>query len=315
MKRNISIDVLKGIGIILVVFGHLNPCIYLEKWIYSFHMFLFFFLSGYVFKKKTSLGEQFKTSTKTLLLPYAFWNAVAIIFSLLMGEYTFTQGIEKMFFLNGVSWNAPVWFLVVLFWSRMFYQALSNKKHLLITILCLMVFCSYYGIFDSLPMGLNILPNAIIFFGIGVLLSKIQISKTQYFLAVPMIFVSILGSQLNNRISMYGNYFGNYIIALIAGVSGVVGIFLIAKLVIRNNIIFDLLKKCGAYSMNVMCTHYFLLRFLQYLSVSFLNGYDVWHAEGFLKAVFVTIVVFVSEVLIVKLLKRLNISNSHIMRV
>lgn len=54
-KYYYHIDVLKGIGIILVVLGHLNPGIYLETWIYSFHMFLFFFLSGHIFKKKTNL--------------------------------------------------------------------------------------------------------------------------------------------------------------------------------------------------------------------------------------------------------------------
>ncbi len=39
----------------MVVLGHLNPGIYLEKWIYSFYMFLFFFLSGYVFNKKKNV--------------------------------------------------------------------------------------------------------------------------------------------------------------------------------------------------------------------------------------------------------------------
>ena len=43
MRRK-DIDILKGIGIILVVLGHVKPEMYVEKWIYSFHMFLFFFL-------------------------------------------------------------------------------------------------------------------------------------------------------------------------------------------------------------------------------------------------------------------------------
>lgn len=57
-NRNTTIDILKGIAIILVVYGHviqrsmspyeidahLNPVF---KLIYTFHMPLFFFLSGY----------------------------------------------------------------------------------------------------------------------------------------------------------------------------------------------------------------------------------------------------------------------------
>ena len=56
------IDVAKGIGIILVVIGHLCPSgtwdvmpitnISLTKWIYSFHMPLFYVISGYTGKKR-----------------------------------------------------------------------------------------------------------------------------------------------------------------------------------------------------------------------------------------------------------------------
>lgn len=52
MKRQRDIDALKGFGILLVVLGHVNPGFYIEKWIYSFHMFLFFFLAGITFSKK-----------------------------------------------------------------------------------------------------------------------------------------------------------------------------------------------------------------------------------------------------------------------
>lgn len=42
------VDVAKGIGIILVVLGHNQSPDYIIKFIYSFHMPLFFFLSGYL---------------------------------------------------------------------------------------------------------------------------------------------------------------------------------------------------------------------------------------------------------------------------
>ena len=38
------IDVLKGIGIILVVIGHVNTKGFLVQWLYTFHMPLFFAL-------------------------------------------------------------------------------------------------------------------------------------------------------------------------------------------------------------------------------------------------------------------------------
>ncbi len=50
MKRESKIDVAKGIGCLLVLLGHslyINK--HLKNWIFSFHMPLFFFISGYLF--------------------------------------------------------------------------------------------------------------------------------------------------------------------------------------------------------------------------------------------------------------------------
>ena len=60
-KRLEWIDLAKGIGIILMVIGHM-PSIpsAVHNWIFSFHMPLFFFLSGYMFKKKKVKGKCFK---------------------------------------------------------------------------------------------------------------------------------------------------------------------------------------------------------------------------------------------------------------
>ena len=47
-KRIEWIDTAKGIGLICVILGHMRVP-YLSTWIYTFHMPLFFFLSGAVF--------------------------------------------------------------------------------------------------------------------------------------------------------------------------------------------------------------------------------------------------------------------------
>lgn len=52
--RNSQLDILKGIGISLVLVGHVSRNGVLNNWIYSFHMPLFFFISGalYYLSKK-----------------------------------------------------------------------------------------------------------------------------------------------------------------------------------------------------------------------------------------------------------------------
>lgn len=49
------LDVLKGIGIILVVVGHIYSNKTIFNWLYSFHMPLFFFAAGWVYCEKPIL--------------------------------------------------------------------------------------------------------------------------------------------------------------------------------------------------------------------------------------------------------------------
>ena len=52
-KERLSwLDVLKGIGIILVVMGHIYSNSIIFNWLYSFHMPLFFFAAGCVYKNR-----------------------------------------------------------------------------------------------------------------------------------------------------------------------------------------------------------------------------------------------------------------------
>ena len=49
-KRILWIDYAKAFAMFFVIFGHVNSGNYLTNWIYSFHMPLFFLLSGITLK-------------------------------------------------------------------------------------------------------------------------------------------------------------------------------------------------------------------------------------------------------------------------
>lgn len=117
------IDIAKGIGIICVVAGH---CFVTEaiisRWIFSFHMPLFFFLSGYCFKfyKYDSLIKLIKSKSHTLILPYIYFWIVGFSITLLITEWrnkiTF-WGMIKDFYQAYPSLinNTSIWFLICLF--------------------------------------------------------------------------------------------------------------------------------------------------------------------------------------------------------
>ena len=81
-KRNIEIDIVKGLGIILMVMGHCNfPY---SKFIYLFHMSVFFIASGYLQKEEYSEDiDGIKIfvwrKLKTLWLTYFIFNTIFVL--------------------------------------------------------------------------------------------------------------------------------------------------------------------------------------------------------------------------------------------
>ena len=54
MERDIRFDIMRGVGIILMMLGHIPVDGFAYRWIYSFHMPMFFILSG-LFTKNAAL--------------------------------------------------------------------------------------------------------------------------------------------------------------------------------------------------------------------------------------------------------------------
>ncbi len=126
-KRIEYIDIAKGIGILLVVLAHADISLvspYLHRIIYSFHMPLFFFLSGYFFNPTTPFWTLLKKRFNSVLKPYLF--TILLIYT---GYISFTNmrfptafgRIIKSMYATGhyIDW-VQLWFLPSLFITSLF---------------------------------------------------------------------------------------------------------------------------------------------------------------------------------------------------
>ena len=70
-KRIDWVDMSRGFAMLLVMLGHTYCAESIRYWFYTFHVPLFFFLSGYVFstKKYNSFKEFLISKIKTLFVP------------------------------------------------------------------------------------------------------------------------------------------------------------------------------------------------------------------------------------------------------
>ena len=126
MKRNAIIDITKAIGILFVIIGH-NSTGLLCRYIYSFHMPLFFIVSGFLYRQKDVIISLRHDFTK-ILVPYFFYflitkclipftiegvHADSLLQELLRIVYGSNQNIEiKGHHIQGVGY---LWFLPALF--------------------------------------------------------------------------------------------------------------------------------------------------------------------------------------------------------
>lgn len=107
MKRDTTIDILKGLGIILVVIGHSGCPEQMRDIIYSFHMPLFFIASGWFFKSSSLENKKdfFLRKVKGVYLPFLKWS---LIFLLLHNVF-FYFGIQNSMYGN-IDGATPHWY-------------------------------------------------------------------------------------------------------------------------------------------------------------------------------------------------------------
>lgn len=136
MSRLNQFDILKAIGIILVIIGHTIGYNIVRNMISSFHMPLFFLISGYFFNMKAPLSLT-KKLYKRLIIPYLLSCSVIVLLNVIIAIHSRTFDVHYLFnwlesivYGNGVTTGTqfqsigPLWFLLALFWSTIILHLL-----------------------------------------------------------------------------------------------------------------------------------------------------------------------------------------------
>ena len=302
------VDALKGYGIFCVTFAHLNPLRPIETHIYSYHMFLFFFISGYLYKTQ-KLDYYLHKKTKSLLVPFLLWNLLSSLVEFYI-THDLQDVVDRFLILHGkVCWNAPIWFLLILFLCESVYALADNAWRSIFTphiVFCFStVLWILYGQLNA-PLKLNLLPLALFSFSFGKIFQgftqrKVYSANSVNAMMLITAMLSILfGAILNQRISYTGATFGNLFYCFVAAISGCVFFTVLFKNCeqIGSNQYLCLL---GKNSMTIMVMQYWLFRLFDFIGEKTF-GISIWHGRSTLKALVVSIItillilVFVGEI-------------------
>lgn len=189
-KRVAWIDQAKGIGIILVVYGHVilglhdsnihwNTLNYQIQYsiIYHFHMALFMFLSGLFVERwiHKSFKQGLKGKLQTLILPYFLWGTIqGIVMQLFSGMTNRGQGLHQVLLLP-IKPYAQFWFLYDLFFMFILYRLLRMKcsKQITVVIATIIFFISPFIPYWEVER----ISHYFIFFALGGLLQSYSIKS------------------------------------------------------------------------------------------------------------------------------------------
>ena len=254
MTRNYHLDLAKGFGILLVVFGHHHTV--LNPYIYSFHMPLFFLLSGIFHPSNQTLGAFIRKRARQLLLPYFLFSCILFLIWMLttqvLGlfgspEDSVAESFMGIFIgtrIPGIStivWGGTMWFLPCLFIVGFLYQLLAKypKKYILfaniIAILINIAFSRFYK--ERLPWSLLTALMALPLYSFGNLCKSYLISQKttiHYWLDNALLLLISLSSFLLGPpwgINMASNRYYNVLLFFLGGISGSLLLINLSKLI------------------------------------------------------------------------------------
>ena len=282
LKRISYIDMAKGIGIILVVAGHSGflseP---LLNWIMSFHMPLFFILSGMLLSHtnatRQTMSAFLKKKARGILIPYFSFSGLSILFSAILDTADFASylpnALVQTFTLYGIS---VLWFLPALFLGETTFLFIRKKTSLvasgilyiiicLLTVLCVNTYHYHYVI--DFENNLSVLGAyliavlvrtgiAISFLAMGYYLQhfvfRTEKKKAVYaFCSVLFLLLNLFLSAKNGKVDLNYMLFNNYLLYFSAALFGSLFVIcLCAALPAWKPILI-----AGKHSLIIMATH------------------------------------------------------------
>ena len=281
------LNIAKGIGILLVVFGHIiqgdNFLCYV---IYSFHMPLFFIVSGfmesYIYSRKNiSIFEYYTKKIQGLFIPYILYSLLYMIYDVIRLAFFHRINIKyivinvfKTISFYGIS---VLWFLITLFMASLINKAinckLKSKWFKILVYACILIFSFLFSYIINevtwfhnhrfLKLALINIPRT----GIGCCFLKIgSLFKYVYFrylIGFKINFIcfvlafTIIGllAPLNGFVDLHEVVFNNVFIYFCTSILGTIGVLSLSIMIERISYLSKVFEEYGKNSLLIMTTH------------------------------------------------------------
>lgn len=286
-KREILWDVMRGIAIMLVVIGHSGVSSFAWSFIYSFHMPLFFFISGYFLKANLEIKQFCIKKLKDLYVPFFKYYAILILASPLLHRYLLTKNnygtvadvssalfLAARFRVGAIDLLGQFWFLPVLFFVGIiaFVGVRITEKYFHSNYVCLISGGAIFSILGGVGMR-NHWYAPYDMYGVLYFLfyyiagwychhvNPIRIGKANRYI-LPCVVLLTLYCFYKENIEDW------VVLKILAACIGIVLVFVVSKCLEKVTFLSKTLQYIGSHTMSIYVWHVFLFKLLE-LSMSY----------------------------------------------
>lgn len=237
---------------------------------------LFFIVSGYFYKEK-KVKELFKREFRTLLIPYLIISIILILYGCIM--CIIRHDVQRLLFWTdpflyaGIKDVGPLWFLLAMFWCRMFYNIFFKILSKVFRNPILLLFITSYIVFivvsylHTVSQSINfqcVITGlaSMVYYSIGHIwrISKNKIIETNILLVISLIICLIsVHFSMGTELRLLNQ---NPISNLLAAISATFIIYRIAAKIATTNSVSKFLSWFGRLSLVVFFFHTIMFRLL-----------------------------------------------------
>lgn len=298
-------DVLKGIGICCVVYGH--SCVTGHNFIYAFHLPLFFFIAGFMYDEK-KYGDQpllnviNKLKSNWLKYVVIYWIILLCHNKLtsmgMMPDGTAYYSLEDLIkalgyailgtaneLMGGTLWFIPAlcmasFFLgYIVYISRIIEKKTKNSLYKFI-IQIVGIFCTtvvgQYLISVLLPANIQVSLTVMPFLWVGYLLRNYGAKfRKDFSIIVAFVFlftIYYISAQHGLDLIMGQVYFGMYVTAFM----GIYVCMTVTKFLLSIEGMSHFLELCGKSSFWIMAFHFPLIKIIDYIWANHLGNMEAY---------------------------------------
>lgn len=253
-QRNIAIDIMKGLGMLLVIYDHCSIIdIEHKRMFMSFLMPMFFMVGGYLYKPNFNLWQDIKKSGKRLIFPYLVGVAIMLFFNHqlnLYGLYSLigAAGLKHYWCKYLCDWPSvgAFWFFMAMFWCRVIFNLIFTRteryKYPLLVLTCIVGYLLLRYVI-RLPLGISEGLSMMMFYLIGHLFSVYSKNKATWTLRnqkickIVFIFVLCIGLILwiwsikNSEVYSSGGIYEHHLINILGACCATYIYYWICKLI------------------------------------------------------------------------------------